>query len=145
MDLGLKNRVAIVTGGSKGIGKAIAQVLAAEDASVLICARQTPPLEETCAQIQKKGGKAAFVCADVSDPQAVKNVIDTAVKQFGGLDILVNNAGGVDKFGSFCEIDDDDWKRAFDVRRKKGTISSLEKNVVIKTFQRVWPKGNGVS
>ncbi|MDP6039341.1 MAG: SDR family NAD(P)-dependent oxidoreductase, partial [Candidatus Latescibacteria bacterium] len=99
----LKGRVAIVTGASSGIGRGIALALAREGASVVVTDIQEAPkrgkfhetdLKTTTAEeVEKLGAKAVFVQADVSNDDAVKNMIDRAISEFGGLDILVNNAG----------------------------------------------------
>jgi NAD(P)-dependent dehydrogenase (short-subunit alcohol dehydrogenase family) len=107
MDLNLSGRVAIVTGGSKGIGLAVVRGLRAEGARV-VCASRTPPPEDVL-----------HVPVDLTDPQGPAAVIAAAVEAFGGVDILVNNAGGpppdvaLPRFG-FLGLSDDDWLRMFD-------------------------------
>lgn len=113
MDFELKGRVAIVTGGGKGIGKAIAISLANEGVKVVICARSSESLLSVQNEINKSGGECLYVCADVCSPESVQKVIDTAIEKFGGIDILVNNAGGVTKFGGFFELTDSDWLETF--------------------------------
>ncbi|MER6944038.1 SDR family NAD(P)-dependent oxidoreductase [Nonomuraea sp. NPDC000554] len=110
MDLQLSGRVAVVTGASKGIGLAIARTLADEGAHVVAVSRtRTGELPE----------KAVHVAADLMDPQAPAQVIDRAVREFGGLDILVNNAGGpppgvtLPRFG-FLPLQDADWQAMFE-------------------------------
>jgi NAD(P)-dependent dehydrogenase (short-subunit alcohol dehydrogenase family) len=94
MDLGLTGKVAAVTGGSEGIGKAAAQRLAAEGAMVAICARRGDVLEEAAAAIrQATGGQVLAVTADVTKAEDVDAFIGEAASRFGRLDILVNNAG----------------------------------------------------
>lgn len=94
MDLELTGKVALVTGGSQGIGRAIAQVLAEEGVDVAICARNKGPLEAAAKDIREQTGRRveAFV-ADVSHAEAVDGLVEQVVKAFGRLDILVNNAG----------------------------------------------------
>ena len=89
----LKEKVAIVTGSSSGIGKAIALRFAAEGAKVVVAARRLALCEQTAAQINKAGGEAWAVQTDVSDERQVGLLIDNTVSHFGRLDILVNNAG----------------------------------------------------
>lgn len=113
MDLELKGRVAIVTGGSKGIGRAIAKSLANEGVNVVICARGAEALAATENEIKQSGGNVLTVSADVTDPESVRNVVVAAIERFGGLDILVNSAGGVSKFADFLKLADDDWLEAF--------------------------------
>jgi NAD(P)-dependent dehydrogenase (short-subunit alcohol dehydrogenase family) len=94
MDLGLHNRVAIVTGSSRGLGKAAAVTLAAEGARVVLNARTQTSLEETAAEIRGAGGVVHSVVADVATETGCQLVFDRAVQTFGQVDILVNNAGG---------------------------------------------------
>jgi 3-oxoacyl-[acyl-carrier protein] reductase len=123
MDLGLAGRRAIVTGGSKGIGQAIAGELLAEGAAVTICSRHADELETAAAGLMKdaaatelvnraSAGTAGTVLAmpcDVTDPGQVTGFIDAATAAMGGLDILVNNAGAA-RPGRFATLTDDDWQ-----------------------------------
>ena len=93
MDLGLEGRIAIVTGGSQGIGRAIADVLVEEGAAVAICARRREPLEAAAAEINAAGGRAFSVVADVGDTASVDAMVERVVAEFGRVDVLVNNAG----------------------------------------------------
>ena len=115
MDLGLKGRVAIVTGGSKGIGKAIAKSLANEGVNVVICSRGVESLATVQKEIKQSGGNAVAVAADATDPEAVRNVVATAIERFGGLDILVNNVGGANRFAGFLELTNEEWIEAFEL------------------------------
>src|SRR5262245_56305485 len=108
MDLGLTGRVALVTGASKGIGRATALLLAAEGMDVAVVARSKEPLEALKKEIEAKGRKAIAIAADLADPAAAQGVIDTAVKTLGRLDVLVNCAGAT-KSGSFLTLSDADW------------------------------------
>jgi len=95
MDLGLKDRVAIVTGASQGIGKAIAEGLAQEGTSLVICARNTGVLEATASQIKEKYGvNVVALVADVTKAEDIKKLASQAIATFGRIDILVNNSGG---------------------------------------------------
>ena len=89
----LKDKVAIVTGSSSGIGKAIALRFGAEGAKVVVTARRMALCEQTVAQITKSGGEAWAIQTDVADERQVERLIDETVKRYGRLDILVNNAG----------------------------------------------------
>lgn len=94
MDLGLRDRVAIVTGGSKGLGRAEAEALAAEGAAVVVAtAKSVAEGEQVVRGVLDKGGRAISVQADVSRTEDVQRLVQTTMKTFGRLDILVNNAG----------------------------------------------------
>ena len=108
MDLGLKGKVAVVTGGSEGIGKATALRLAEEGAHVAICARRKEPLDDVAADIQKFGVQALAVPADMSKAADVDRFMKAVIDRFGRVDILVNNAG-TSKRGAFLELTDEEW------------------------------------
>jgi len=120
MDLGLAGRRAVVTGGSKGIGKAIAAELMAEGAAVVICSRHQDELEAAAVQLMKQmpdgnaGSVRAMPC-DVTDAGQVAEFIEAAAAAMGGLDILVNNAGGA-RPGQFGTLTDDDWHTDIDTK-----------------------------
>src|SRR2546423_1860900 len=104
MDLDLGGKVAIVTGGSKGIGRATALGLVAEGASVLICARGKDPLEAAAAAAEDRR-RIEGVAADLTSGDAIKQVVGRCVERFGRVDILVNNAGSA-RTGDFLKLDD---------------------------------------
>src|SRR5690554_1336881 len=89
----LENKVALITGGGSGIGKAIALLYASEGAKIVVSDINETGGNETVSHIKSKGGDAIFVKADTSNPEDSKNMVAQAVKQFGGLHIAVNNAG----------------------------------------------------
>lgn len=89
----LENKIALVTGGGSGIGKAIALLYASEGAKIVVSDVNETGGNETVSEIKAKGGDAIFVKADTSKPDDSKNVVEQAVKKFGGLHIAVNNAG----------------------------------------------------
>jgi len=115
MDLGLKGKVAIVTGGTQGIGKATAVLLEKEGASVVIAARGKELLDAVGAVIRAAGGKAAAVQADVSKKADCERVISDALKAFGRIDILVNNAG-TSQTGEFQSVTDETWQADFELK-----------------------------
>ena len=93
MDLGLKGKVALATASSEGIGRAVAEALAAEGADLVICARREAPLEEARQALEQYGGEVLAVPADLTDPLAVKEVVGAAFSAFGRVDVLVTNTG----------------------------------------------------
>ena len=111
MDLELSGKVALVTGGSVGIGKASARQLAREGVDVVICARTRETLEATAKELsQETGRRVIAVPTDTTDPEQVKALVQTTVDTLGRLDILVNNAGrpGGQATGPLSEVTDDD-------------------------------------
>jgi len=93
MDLGLKGKVALITGASQGIGKAIALTLAEEGCNLAICARRKEALDSSAKEIRAKGVEVLAIQSDVTKPEDNKNFVSQAAKKFGRIDILVNNAG----------------------------------------------------
>jgi 3-oxoacyl-[acyl-carrier protein] reductase len=110
MDLGLKGLRAVVTGGTKGIGRAIAETLAAEGADVAICARHADDVEQTVAALKSKGVNATGRAVDVADGPALAAWVADAATEFGGIDIAVSNVSAL-----AIGTDDESWKRGFDV------------------------------
>ena len=116
MEIGISGKVAIVTGGSQGIGKAIAIQLAAEGVRTVIAARKVENLKRAAAEIASATkGEVLPVQADVANLDAVKKLVAGAVSAFGGVDILVNNAAGSGS-GALSELTDEDWLRHLDVK-----------------------------
>ena len=94
MDLGIRDRVAIVAASSKGLGRASAEALAAEGCAVVLCGRTATTLVEATDAIEAAGGRAIAVQLDVTEPGAAVELVQAALRQFGRLDIVVPNAGG---------------------------------------------------
>jgi 3-oxoacyl-[acyl-carrier protein] reductase len=113
MDLGLSGKVALVTGGSKGIGRACAERLAREGCDVLIVARTASDLERAAAEIQGSSGRRVEICAtDLRSAQGCQAAVGALEHAFGRLDVLVNNAGATQS-GDFFNLDDATWEDGF--------------------------------
>jgi NAD(P)-dependent dehydrogenase (short-subunit alcohol dehydrogenase family) len=116
MDFGLKNKVALITGGSEGIGAATAEILAEEGAKVAICSRTLTNQEELRRRIRKNLGVEIEICpADFSNPEDIKNFINSMAEKLGGVDILVNSVGS-SMFGSFDQIPDEAWVKDINLK-----------------------------
>jgi len=112
MDLGLKNRVALVAAASQGLGRAVAEELAAEGASLVLCARNPTTLAETAAAIaDSTGAHVLAVPADVTDVEQITRLVQSGNERFGRIDILVTNAGGPPA-GRFDQITREQWEQA---------------------------------
>jgi NAD(P)-dependent dehydrogenase (short-subunit alcohol dehydrogenase family) len=109
MDLKLRGKVVVITGASRGIGRAIADLLAEEGARLVLAARSKDLLEVAAKQL---GSDVLTVADDLRDIEAPARLIDAAVAQFGRIDVLVNNAGAT-KRGSLLELSDEDWLDGF--------------------------------
>src|ERR1700748_1994637 len=134
MDLELKDKVAVITGGSVGIGLAVAEGLATEGVHVVIVARQGDRANAEAARIAKKFGvRSIGVPADVATAAAVGQVVVEADREFGGADILINNAG-TGSNETIMEAPDEKWQYYWDlhvmaaVRLARGLVSSMRKS-----------------
>ncbi|MBM3517969.1 MAG: SDR family oxidoreductase [Alphaproteobacteria bacterium] len=114
MDLGLRGKVALITAGSLGLGKAIAEEFGREGARVAICARRAGPLEETRVALAKAGVDVLAVAADMTKPADIARFVQESVARFGRVDILVNNAGDA-VIGRKIDDADAEWQKIFDV------------------------------
>jgi NAD(P)-dependent dehydrogenase (short-subunit alcohol dehydrogenase family) len=110
----LEGRRAVVTGGGRGIGAAVARTLAKAGATVLLSARSAPQLQDVVEELRTEGGKALAFGCDVADPEQVAALFDHARQQMGGVDILVNNAG-IALAAPLAKTSLDDWDRVFAV------------------------------
>jgi 3-oxoacyl-[acyl-carrier protein] reductase len=114
VDLGLRDKLALITGGSGGIGLRIARGLADEGCHVAICGRTTETLDEAVAELRARGVKAFGFTLDVTTPGESERFVDEAAAALGGVDLLVNNAGG--SFGGkLPDATIEDWQRTFDL------------------------------
>jgi 3-oxoacyl-[acyl-carrier protein] reductase len=146
MDLGLNGKVAIITGGSRGIGRAIALGLAAEGCSVAICARGEDQLRATEAELKATGVRVHAASVDVSRAGAVEEFVDETAKVLGRVDILVNNAGGA-RQGD----DDEAWEGAIDlnlmaaVRASRAAVAHMRANGSgsIVNITSIWGREGG--
>src|SRR5215469_13028827 len=105
----LKGQVAIITGGSRGIGLAIAQAFAAEGIAMALVARSEAAVRTASETIQTAGGRAIPFPADVTDQRAVDRVVAETVRQLGPVDLLINNAGSAHAIGPIWELSPDIW------------------------------------
>lgn len=112
----LADRTALITGGGRGIGRAVALAFAREGARVFVVARTTGEVERVAEEIRAESGdrSAAHAACDVADPQSVKEAFAAARDFFGGIDVLVNNAGVADS-SKFTETSDEFWRRHLDI------------------------------
>ncbi len=115
MDLGIKDKVAVVLAASKGLGRATAEALSAEGVKVIIASRNQPELEKTAQEISlKTGNQVIAIPVDVTVAAQVENFVVKAASHFGRIDILVNNAGGP-PFGPVESFDEAAWQSAFEL------------------------------
>ncbi len=133
MDLGLGGKIAIVTGGSKGIGRAVALAFVNEGASVLVCARGQQELDETVAAAGPgAAGRIAAAAADLTRGDQIETVVERCQAIYGGVDILVNNAGST-RPGEFLKLSDEAWMEDWSlkffgyVRMAREVIPLMEK------------------
>lgn len=117
-DFSLQNKVALITGGSRGIGETIALCYAQAGANVVLTARSEESLQPALAVIKQAGGKAIGIPAHSGDADAVTGAIETIKQTFGRIDILVNNAATNPHYGPILEADDGVWDKILDVNVK---------------------------
>jgi 3-oxoacyl-[acyl-carrier protein] reductase len=120
VDLGLKGKKAIVTGGTRGIGRAIADLLVEEGCDIGICARNAAQVAETVAAFKQKGVKAFGSAVDVADGPALKAFVETTAASLGGLDIFISNVSALG-----MGIDDEAWRKGFEIDIM-GTVRGCE-------------------
>ena len=114
----LSNRVAIVTGGARGIGGAIALKFADEGCSLVIADLREKEAEQTLEEIAEKDSKGIFIKCDHTDSRQVKDMAEEAVSTFGGIDILVNNAGGFGRPTPLADLTEDEWDKSLSLNLK---------------------------
>jgi len=116
--LRLDNKVAIVTGASKGIGKAIAKALGQQGAKIVIASRKQEAIDVTAKEFSEEGIDAIAVAAHMGDMLQIKNLVEETVKHFGGIDIIVNNAATNPSFGPIAETDNAVFDKIMEVNVK---------------------------
>jgi NAD(P)-dependent dehydrogenase (short-subunit alcohol dehydrogenase family) len=117
----LRNKVALVTGASKGLGKNICLSLSEAGANIIAVSRSKAALDEVGKEINRHGGEALSISADISNSRDVKDMVDRSINEFGRIDILVNNAGISGPIKLFRDYDESEWMNIFDVNLK-GTM-----------------------
>ena len=115
MDMGLQGKVAVVTGGTDGIGKATALMLAREGARVALCSRRAEAVTKTVDDIKRAGGEAFGLAADMSKTADIERFMNAVIERFGRVDILVNNAGTSAR-GAFLEVSDETWEADLELK-----------------------------
>jgi NAD(P)-dependent dehydrogenase (short-subunit alcohol dehydrogenase family) len=115
MDLGLQDKVVIVTGGSAGIGQATALAFAGEGAKVVVVGRNIEPLQQTVSAIEAAGSEGLAVVADLSQPEDVKRVVTETITRFERIDVLFNSAASA-AGGTFLEIPDEQWLETMQIK-----------------------------
>lgn len=111
----LEDKVAIITGATAGMGKAMAELFSKEGASVVLFARREERLQNLVAEIEDAGGKAVYYAGDISKQEDIDALVDLAINEYGKIDIAINNAGIMDNFKTIVNVDDETWDRVFNV------------------------------
>lgn len=136
MDLGLRNKVALVAASSRGLGRAIADELAAEGADLVMCARSADRLRDAAETIRRAAGvRVVDVAADLGDPAGVDAVVDAATREFGRVDVLVTNTGGPPA-GPFESHSRDAWRDA--MRQNLDSVLDLTRATLPGMKERRW-------
>jgi meso-butanediol dehydrogenase / (S,S)-butanediol dehydrogenase / diacetyl reductase len=128
-----KGKVAVVTGGGSGIGRACAQELLENKAAVAVVDRDARAGQEAAAELKRKGGKSEFYEADVASRSDVEKLVPKIVSAFGGVDILVNNAG-IQRYGTVTTISEEEWDEVIDINLKGAFLMS--KYIIPKMVER---------
>jgi NAD(P)-dependent dehydrogenase (short-subunit alcohol dehydrogenase family) len=134
----LQNKVAIITGASKGIGAATAKRMTELGVKVVLTARSQDALQELAEEIKSNGGDAMAIACDVADYNQVNSAVAQAIMKFGKIDIVVNNAGLIDPIGHITDIAPEDWGKVIDVN-VKGIFNMLH-----ATLPGMEARGEGV-
>jgi 3-oxoacyl-[acyl-carrier protein] reductase len=114
VNLELKGKVALITGGSRGIGLRTARLFAEEGCNVAICGRELDTLTAAAAELRQTGVSVAAIQGDVTDATEAAQIVEQCVAELGGIDILINNVGGATG-GTLFQATDEDWQRTFEL------------------------------
>lgn len=133
----LASKVAIVTGASRGIGRAISIALAQEAATVVLAARSTEKLQETAEKVTKAGGKPEIVVTELTEEESIKNLVKTTNEKFNRLDILINNAG-VTHSAKLEHTATEDWQHCISVNARAPFILCREALPLLKISQAAY-------
>ncbi len=128
-----KGKVAVVTGGGSGIGRACAQEFVQNNAAVAVVDRDAKAGKETAAELKHKGGQAEFFQVDVATCSEVERLVPKIVSAFGGIDILVNNAG-IQRYGTVTTISEDEWDEVMNINLKGAFLMS--RSVIPQMIER---------
>lgn len=133
-----KDKVAIVTGGARGIGKAIAVKMAEEGASVVIVDKNPDTLKDTVEGIKKKGGQAVAIVGDMTRAEDINRMVQTTIEQFGKIDILINNVG-LFTFEPFLDTKEEEWDRLLALNLKSTMLCSraVLKEMVKRSYGKI--------
>lgn len=121
--MSIKNKVVIITGASSGIGRATAELIAQNGAKVVLGARRESRLREIVDHINSNGGQATYAVTDVTKPDDVKNLVDKAKEEFGGIDVIFNNAG-IMPTSPMSALHIDEWNAMIDINLK-GVLNGI--------------------
>lgn len=143
MDFSLDDKVALVTGGSRGIGYGCADALAAEGCDLTICARHENELEEAAANLKRHGGAVEPVVADLTVNDDINRLVDATIDAFGTVDILVNNAGTVGDPGSLEEVSTQEWRDLFELNLF--AVVTLTRTVIPYMREQGWGRVINIS
>jgi 3-oxoacyl-[acyl-carrier protein] reductase len=136
MDLDLKDRVALVSGASEGIGRAVAEAYAKEGAQVVLTARRANRLDATVERITKAGGNAVGIAADLTQPAEAEALFEELNQTVGRLDFLVNNVGAVVEFAGFDDVSDDAWLASWEINVMSAVRLSRHSLPLLKASDR---------
>ncbi|MBT5872696.1 MAG: glucose 1-dehydrogenase [Candidatus Latescibacteria bacterium] len=150
MDLGLKDKVALVTGSSRGIGRSIALGLAEEGCNVSLCARGETTLRQTESEVSAKGVRTVATAVDMMQAGGVQQVVQNTLEEFGRIDILINNVGG-SKWTPFGDVADEEWNEIFDmnlwaaVRATRSVLPTMKEqgSGVVVTISSIFGRESG--